>query len=219
MAGDSAAMMVDALTYLFNWYAERRKKAYAEKLNNGNTAGKSSLLHRKYTLQLEIVPPLLSVSALLVVTCVVLKKAISVLILDAKRDKSEQADPNIHLMMLFSVLNLMLDCLNVFCFASAKHALGYNTTPADDESGIDRQQVTIMRSLLSDDDDDNDDGVLVDHHNHEEMHGMVAEKKPIEHFEIEDVMHTESTHEEHRSNLNMCSAYTVRLAFSGSSAH
>jgi Co/Zn/Cd efflux system component len=132
LLGDSFAMMVDAFTYLFNWYAERQKVLYSMKLQRQSVGASSfslrALEYRKYTYQLELIPPLISVSTLLVVTVFVLKKSIGVLVLDAKRDVSEQADPNVKLMMLFSCLNLMLDVLNVGCFASAKHALGYNTT-------------------------------------------------------------------------------------------
>ena len=134
--------------------------------------------YKSKTLRLELVPPLISVSALLVVTIVVAKEAIHVLALhfvgefdngtdvgvaddylnttsnittfkddldgDDRHHRclpydeaskiviSESAgsktDPNIHLMMLFSVLNFALDGLNVFCFAKADHAAGYATT-------------------------------------------------------------------------------------------
>ena len=170
MVADSAAMMVDALTYLFNWYAERQKQIYKIKLegqeessNNNNTnhvspTTSSLLLYRKYTLQLEIIPPLLSVSTLLMVTFIVFKEATEVLILDIKlhQDESLQTDPNIRIMMIFSVFNLFLDILNMSCFASAKHALGYETTikgeDDDHNTSKDRQEVETMRSLLDDHD-------------------------------------------------------------------
>jgi Co/Zn/Cd efflux system component len=154
LLGDSIAMMVDALTYLFNWFAERQKAKYKQQLylqqqkqqsllttTNENYAPDTSssssfnsslssipaLKYKQYTYQMELVPPLISVSILIVVTTVVLKESIHVLLLDAKRDISEQSDPNVHLMMLFSFLNLLLDVVNVGCFASARHAMGYNT--------------------------------------------------------------------------------------------
>ncbi|KAG7341994.1 cation efflux protein [Nitzschia inconspicua] len=149
LLGDSFAMMVDAFTYLFNWYAERQKVLYAQKLQlhdplliddeNGDdddlvATTIQELEYKKYTYQLELVPPLISVSTLIVVTIIVLKQSIKVLILDTQRDRSEQSDPNVQLMMLFSFLNLLLDVVNVGCFASAKHALGYNTKTNDDDS-------------------------------------------------------------------------------------
>ncbi|KAG7363163.1 cation efflux protein [Nitzschia inconspicua] len=149
LLGDSFAMMVDAFTYLFNWYAERQKVLYAQNLQlhdplliddeNGDdddlvATTIQELEYKKYTYQLELVPPLISVSTLIVVTIIVLKQSIKVLILDTQRDQSEQSDPNVRLMMLFSFLNLLLDVVNVGCFASAKHALGYNTKTNDDDS-------------------------------------------------------------------------------------
>lgn len=163
LLGDSLAMMVDAFTYLFNWFAERQKALYAEKLRRqqlmvspssasveniekGSSAAEAdlptiqALQYKKYTYQLEIVPPLISVATLIVVTIFVLKESIGVLVLDAQRDRSEQSDPNVRLMMLFSCLNLLLDVVNVGCFASAKHALGYNTTPDDDDDDNEEEE-------------------------------------------------------------------------------
>jgi Co/Zn/Cd efflux system component len=219
LMGDSAAMTVDALTYLFNWYAERQKQAYKEEKLKGNTTttGKAVLEYRKYAYQLELIPPLLSVSTLLVVTGFVLKKAIQVLILDAKRDVSEQADPNVELMMLFSCLNLLLDFLNVICFAKAKHALGFETNPDEDQDD-DRRQVTTMRSLLDDDDlgsRDSDDlsiGSQDDDEDEEDDDDEVASGKvKLEPLEIEDSSNcvTSDHHGDEEANLNMCSAYTV----------
>jgi hypothetical protein len=86
-------------------------------------------------LQMELIPPLISVSALLVVTIVVANKTIHELSWELDLDNNNNgnknhataADPNLQLMMLFSVLNLGLDGLNVFCFAKADHAMGYST--------------------------------------------------------------------------------------------
>jgi hypothetical protein len=91
-------------------------------------------------LQMELIPPLISVSALLVVTIVVAQKAIHALSLERDVDNNNNssdnkdpigptaAGPDLQLMTLFSVLNLGLDGLNVFCFAKADHAMGYSTT-------------------------------------------------------------------------------------------
>jgi Co/Zn/Cd efflux system component len=208
LMGDSAAMTVDALTYLFNWYAERQKQAYKEKLK-GIATGKAFLEYRKYTYQLELIPPLLSVSTLLVVTGFVLNKAIQVLILDAKRDISEQADPNVELMMLFSCLNLLLDFLNVFCFAKAKHALGFETKPDEDQDD-DRRQVATMMSLL-----DSDDFSLGSQDDHEDDDAVASGKAKLEPLEIEDSnCVTSDHHDDEEANLNMCSAYTVRTGWS-----
>ena len=272
---DSAAMMVDSLTYLFNWYAERRKKEYAESMmmmmtmttqqplpeqdshgyndsdnnnnknNNKNSINNNSsidvgnrkmqLLLQKYTLQLEIVPPLVSVTTLLTVTGFTLNGAVSVLVLDSKRDESEQDEPNVHVMMIFSILNLFLDCLNVLCFASANHALGYRTTvasnsnnnnnaPSHSDESSSNEYGTIIAAAAATEaaaaatsaDSNNNRGT---HHGNdndgpeeeeEEEEESATMESSMEPFEIEDRSeHREEEQRESGSNLNMCSAYTV----------
>ena len=48
-------------------------------------------------LQLEIVPPVISVTTLVIVTILVTKKAVGVLVLDMHRSRDEQRIPNINL--------------------------------------------------------------------------------------------------------------------------
>jgi Co/Zn/Cd efflux system component len=156
MMGDSAAMVVDSITYLFNYIAERKKRHYDASSTHESSC--NALLHssennpsmiddtynyedpvkvqrirkrnrRKMVLQLEIIPPIISVSTLIVVTIFITHKAIKMLSLDTHRSKSEQKLPNLQLMLTFSLINLGLDGLNVFCFARAKHLMGYSTTP------------------------------------------------------------------------------------------
>ena len=129
-------MMVDSLTYLFNWMAERRKHTfdqYYQEPPGQRTEERSRYLQqrtkRKVILQLEILPPLISVATLLVVTGVVLREALKVIWLDLSRSVGEQSDPNIHLMMTFALVNLGLDLVNVCCFAQARHLFGYETSP------------------------------------------------------------------------------------------
>lgn len=200
LLGDSAAMMVDAFTYLLNWYAERQKRAYAQFLQNDRDNDRVVLEFRKYHLQLELLPPLVSVSTLLLVIGLVLRKAIRVLILDATRDVSLQADPNVNLMLLFSILNLFLDILNVFCFAKAKHALGYDTgvDHIDAPPIKDQLQLKSMQRLLDDDE-------TGDRQEEENLHSGNSESNRMEPLEIES---DEQDHQ-HDANLNMCSAYTV----------
>eukprot|EP00550_Attheya_septentrionalis_P000585 CAMPEP_0198285710 /NCGR_PEP_ID=MMETSP1449-20131203/4950_1 /TAXON_ID=420275 /ORGANISM="Attheya septentrionalis, Strain CCMP2084" /LENGTH=512 /DNA_ID=CAMNT_0043983225 /DNA_START=273 /DNA_END=1811 /DNA_ORIENTATION=+ len=148
MMGDSAAMGVDALTYGFNFWAERRKNQDKKEGLDNDSADDlveteeerarrlkvSQRNQRKRRLHLELVPPLISVATLIAVTAVVTTKAIQMLILDSHRAKAQQGNPNLGFMLLFSSLNLFLDFLNVFCFARAKHAFGYNTI---DQHGAD----------------------------------------------------------------------------------
>lgn len=147
MMGDSAAMIVDSITYLFNWIAERQKAQYDLDHSeqppidiNENPAETARLFQRnrrKLVLQLEIVPPVISVTTLVIVTGFVTKKALTVLQLDMHRDRSEQKLPNMGIMLAFSVVNLCLDVVNVFCFSKANHALGYATEEPDDDDDSD----------------------------------------------------------------------------------
>lgn len=237
MVGDSSAMMVDALTYLFNWMAERRKRQFQQqdddddekeqrqqqgqfleveltkqepleqgkeddsKMDNRGQRRTITTLEqqqqnefqhrqrerfkRKALLQLEILPPLISVSALLVVTFFVLKTAIQVLVLDTHRKRSEQSDPNLNVMLIFSLVNLGLDLLNVTCFARAKHMLGFETHVATSTTGHHHhhhRDHILVRTQHDDDDDDDDDhsfsmaGYVVDENDEdEEVHSLHEE--------------------------------------------
>jgi Co/Zn/Cd efflux system component len=205
MMGDSAAMMVDALTYLFNWYGERRKKQYETDTIDHVFRSETirERIKRKYFLQMEIIPPIVSVSTLLIVTVIVLRKSVKVLVLDFHRNKSDQKNPSVNIMLIFSALNLLLDILNVFCFAKAKHLLGFTTVEenhADDDDGELRQQgrpnirVTNRSYAVV--------GGKHDHAGDEKGEGTCDQS-----LEPEDFLHSFQAHDEH-ANLNMCSAYT-----------
>lgn len=125
MMGDAAAMIVDAMTYLFNWIAERRKN-HLDSLVAG--LANPARTRRKLELHMEIIPPLISVVTLVIVIILVLRRSIRILILDQHRSRDQQGNPNVGLMMIFSILNLFLDALNVFCFAQAKHLTGFSVT-------------------------------------------------------------------------------------------
>ena len=148
MMGDSAAMAVDAFTYAFNLIAERMKRKLKKASSqsevtmvSGKTGDETSdeftddpkikeideRSRKKFNLYLEIIPPIVSVTTLIVVTIFVLKTAIETILLDEDRPISEQSEPNVILMFTFSTLNLLIDVTNVFCFAKAKRAFGYNT--------------------------------------------------------------------------------------------
>jgi Co/Zn/Cd efflux system component len=234
--------MVDAFTYLFNWFAERQKVFYSKKLLeqqrrqqfSSTVSAVHALEYRKYTCQLELVPPLISVSTLLIVTGFVLKSSIEMLVLDAKRDESEQSDPNVNLMILFSCLNLLLDIVNVGCFAAAKHAFGYKTSPDEDEIAQTNDtgniigykdevveceiEMTEQKSTQGDEEQSNtlatspgeDEAEINDRVDDEEETDNTSLIRSYEHAEKKN--HSHSTHGDgEESNLNMCSAYTVRL--------
>jgi Co/Zn/Cd efflux system component len=246
MIGDSFAMLVDAATYLLNWYAERQKGYYARTLrltvddhHDGHddisrAAGPeiipvpshptAALKFRKYTYQLELVTPLVTASTLVVVIVLVLRESIHVLILDAKRDESEQKDPNINLMLIFSVINLMLDILNVFCFAQASHGLGYKTNVVNDENvsgdmGHATSRESNDNTIYRDRDMDGCqvDEIVDNHAEEEECDDNFANSMLVPNMEDRNssVGHAHPQHyhgKEDDSNLNMCSAYTHVLA-------
>lgn len=198
MIGDSAAMIVDSMTYGFNLYAERKKNEDVEQIiqtteiemncqlddndtddiittdNDSYNLERIRLSKRKKILHYELVPPVLSVSVLLVVTGFVLYGSISTLILDTNRSEDEQSTPNLIIMMSFAIFNLFLDLFNVCCFARAKHLLGYKTESDKD--------------IYDNDDDDDESQYFIENE-------VQAEQNMID--------------EDDRVNLNMCSAYTV----------
>ena len=208
MLGDSAAMAVDALTYGFNLYAEREKnnqdgiedqtsedqidnielsstdmRDTARAGNDGEGETERNRLERQHLkrrrhLHLELIPPLMSVSILIIVTTFVLRNAIQTLIIDAHRHESEQSRPNLMIMMVFSIVNLLIDVFNVTCFARAKHLMGYST----EEKAHTQQQY----------DEDIDDDLCA---------GLTDGND-------ESGTDPEETEEDERVNLNMCSAYT-----------
>jgi hypothetical protein len=136
MMGDSAAMFIDALTYLFNLVAERRKSRFEEYYQQVQCVETDPVRRkrlkqrakRKMILKMELIPPVVSVTTLVFVTAFVLKGSIGMILLDAHRDRTEQGDPNVNMMLIFSCANLLLDMLNVFCFARAKRLFGYETS-------------------------------------------------------------------------------------------
>lgn len=143
MVGDSAAMMVDSLTYLFNSCAERIKN---NSLRENDDEALSQLekevrrLERtRQRLWLEILPPFCSVTTLVCLTIYVIYDAMDTL---SETNNEEGGDnyeggastadePNIGVMFFFSGLNLVLDLMNVTCFARAKHAFGFAVIDQD----------------------------------------------------------------------------------------
>jgi len=138
-------MGVDVVTYLFNFLAERLKHGHA---------GMSSRDLRLHRLYMELIPPFLSVMTLLIVTVLSFRQAIETILQTPipamtttslnsteahqqhhhhhhhhkyyrKEDENGNIDPpNISIMLLFSGLNLILDALNVGCFARVDQAIG-----------------------------------------------------------------------------------------------
>jgi Co/Zn/Cd efflux system component len=122
MLADSEAMSVDAFTYLFNLWAERIKK-------EPQSGHDSSVVLHNYRqelrrLYLELIPPAISVATLIVVTVFTLRDAVKTM--QGSESGEEDQDVDISIMLFFSGLNLLLDVVNVTCFARADSAFGLN---------------------------------------------------------------------------------------------
>ena len=133
MIGDSSAMVVDSLTYLFNSYAERIKNRSLEE-GDDHTLTEAErdarrLARTRQRLWLEILPPLCSVLTLICLTIYIILDACTTLA--GKGDAGEDDAPDIGIMFFFSALNLALDILNVTCFARARHAFGFAVIDED----------------------------------------------------------------------------------------
>jgi hypothetical protein len=106
-------------------------------------------------------------------------------------------DPNINLMLLFSGLNMLLDLLNVGCFARVDQAVGLDVfiassgTPYPSDPTIPKDEsVVTEKTPLMTSDDERTESIASDELN-------------------ESIDSNEATG---ISNLNMCSAWTVRLS-------
>jgi Co/Zn/Cd efflux system component len=182
MLEDAEAMSVDALTYLFNLYAERIKhRPYSEEELEmpAHTREYRRQLSRLY---LELVPPLISVCTLIVVTVLATRDAYDTLRQD---EAGGEDDVDVNIMIIFSGLNLLLDIVNVFCFARARQAFGLSDMRRESiTSGRRQNPIAVeMDSLLTNGDQNN--------------HRLKASSK------------FEDSEGGLLVNLNMCSAWTV----------
>eukprot|EP00038_Savillea_parva_P003990 m.132824 g.132824 ORF g.132824 m.132824 type:complete len:249 (-) comp11342_c0_seq1:264-1010(-) len=95
LASDAATMIVDAVTYVLNLYAEHKK---------AKTSERGVLLY-------ELISPTFSVVALIATTIYILIEAIQ----DLHPDSNSSDDsPNIVVMWFFTLLNLTIDIVNIF---------------------------------------------------------------------------------------------------------
>jgi Co/Zn/Cd efflux system component len=203
MMADCAAMSVDAVTYLFNYCAERLKH---RKLTEKEKALPHDVLHRRrklHRLYLELFPPLLSVATLLIVTVISLKQAISTL-LEVPDD--EEGGPDVMIMLVFSALNLVLDAVNVTCFSRADQAQGLPTTVFQHHpnSAEGSEISTELTGLLVDQPKNQKDGTS------SYYDAADAESDTVETTDEDEASQDSEGH----LNLNMCSAWTVRYFFS-----
>jgi hypothetical protein len=200
MMADCAAMSVDAVTYLFNYCAERLKH---RKLTEKEKALSHDVLHRRlklHRLYLELFPPLLSVTTLLTVTVVSLKKAMSTL---RKGPDDEEEGPDVMIMLVFSAMNLVLDAVNVTCFARADQAQGLPTTVFQHHPNP-AEGSEISAELTR----------LLGQPKEKEGTSSQYDATDSESHTVESADDESSQDSEGHLNLNMCSAWTVRYFFS-----
>lgn len=144
MLEDAEAMSVDALTYLFNLFAERIKnRPYSEK-EMAQPEAVRDYKRELLRLYLELIPPLISVSTLIVVTAYAVRDAISTL---RQPDDVPEEDVDVSIMIWFSGANLLLDIVNVVCFARAHQAFGLTTVRR--EAGYTRLSLRGGESSIS----------------------------------------------------------------------
>lgn len=136
MLADSMAMSVDAFTYLFNLAAEKLKHRSDRIDDSAEDISLEERRRRKkiIRLYLEIVPPAISVTALVYVSIQTLLEAIATITKPPSLSSTGVDEPNVKLMLLFSALNLALDMLNVSCFSKVHNfSITGEMTVNDDE--------------------------------------------------------------------------------------
>lgn len=204
MLADSEAMSVDAFTYLFNLVAERYKNRPLSDEEHQLSPTLVEYRREMQRLYLELVPPSISVVALVAVTALTLREATSTL-----RGEEEGDDDNvsISIMLIFSAANLLLDILNVTIFAQAGFNFGLDVVRQEGhsirESIRDSFQFTAttkegMRLL-------------------QEGQGSASYTEDSEPMDVDRISSSIMTPRKrhHLINLNMCSAWTVRSHWHG----
>ena len=219
MIADSCAMVIDSMTYLFNSWAERIKnRSLNEEEKTDLSEGEKEMKRLDRTRQrllLEIAPPLCSVLTFIGLTISVSKEAMDTLTggdVDLQDDEVpviSDEDPNVGIMFFFSGLNLVLDILNVTCFARARHAFGFAVIDEDRHrymlaydgslhnvfaDSFNKSQSEVDLHKLSEEEDIND--------TEQKNYSSIVEEREEATKERDGVQEV---------NLNMCSAYTVRV--------
>lgn len=195
MLADSEAMGVDAMTYLFNLCAERIKNApfSVEELQLSFEERKHKRKIKR--LYLELIPPLISVATLIAVTIATMRDALHTLS-GNEIDDSSKDEEKAGVMLFFSSLNLLLDVVNVMCFARADKAFGLAVIQSQGEfrKGIRRASEDL--SLLV----NNKEPVTYDRDESNGIELLASRAMSLDEAseEAADLV-----------NLNMCSAWTV----------
>jgi hypothetical protein len=176
-----AAMYVDVVTYMFNFLAERLKHAHDSSLS-----ARALRLRRLY---LELIPPTISVVTLLIVTVLALRQAFASLFA-----RNDEDPPDLNIMLAFSALNLLLDGVNVSCFARVDQTAGFigdhHHSERSDHATVATETTPLVESSLPPMD-------------------MGSTNSGVDNSDDEDDSQ-DSSGLPGGINLNMCSAFTVR---------
>lgn len=163
MLEDAEAMAVDALTYLFNLLAERVKHRPYTDYEKSLPPAVLDYRRERLRLYLELVPPLISVVTLMIVTIVATKDA-----LESFADpKSDDEKVDVNLMIIFSAANMVLDIVNVACFAKANQAFGLSAVKREPVSHSTRSarkmemEGLVTSSLHAPSEDDDDEATAI----------------------------------------------------------
>jgi Co/Zn/Cd efflux system component len=187
MLADSEAMSVDALTYLFNMFAESIKN---RPLSPYELSLPSHICKRRRTMKrlyLELIPPLISVTTLIVVTVYVMRDSLQTFFSQHGEFDPPEEDVDITIMLLFSGFNLLLDIVNVTCFARAQQAFGLQSMHLQSSNNR-KDKIGEGEAVQSKSDFPTESTSLLDDNDQEiEKESMFG------------------------ANLNMCSAWTVSL--------
>jgi Co/Zn/Cd efflux system component len=195
---------------------------------------------------LEIVAPSISVLALIVVTVLVTQQAIRTIQSiespsSIRQNRHTREEPNLYIILFFSIFNLLLDGINMYFFTRPNHlsicskisffvsscCRRYQRTPGNDtEDGMTDQDMTDLDRNDDDDDRDSHNGIVLQPHPQPttKSHTPVMsggnnllELFPHTHTKEHYTHHSQSsatarTTKTVPTNMNMCSAYTHVLA-------
>lgn len=227
MVGDSSAMVIDSLTYLFNSYAEKIKNISLQETEDESLTESDKEMKKlertRQRLWLEILPPMCSVMTLIGLTIYIILDAWNTLSereyevgedndfsSDESSTPSSTSQPDIGVMFLFSALNLVLDVLNVTCFARAKHAFGFAVIDEDRhrymlayDGSLHNQYADSMRVRSEIDLSGLDDGLNC---KDVENYSSISDDNVVG---TTNLQISDERNKFPEVNLNMCSAYTV----------
>ena len=200
---DSIAMFIDAATYLCNMFAERGKSRPISKMEGGKMLSPAAIAYktRLRILKLELFPPLISVVVLLYLTITTVMEATETLISSkGEGDKSgDEEEPDMMVVLVFSVLCLIIDFMNLFCFAKVPNHICHdepisipnNFRVEVDDSFADQSEASPL--------------LLNDRSRPRSQPTSLSESTFEEEGSWNDELSTQ------KINLNMCSAWTVSI--------